>query len=141
MDIRPIDDPYLFLEDIISRSRKEETVRIGDMDLLISTLSAEEESDIYISLTTDKDDPRKMIRDKIDTLSFAIRGINGKRFDYDKIDNPVIRKKERCKSVKMVRDNINTWQDSVVEYVYKKLLKTTEEKLTEQFKLKEIQNG
>lgn len=135
-----INDPYEFLEETAKKFRKETVVKVGEVSLTLATMSAEEESSVYLNLTADRNDNRRMIFDKVDTLSYAIKGVNGNKVKYEDIEEPLIRRKEMSKTVKEIRGLILQWHDGVINHVYEKFSELTEQSENKITKLKEIKN-
>jgi len=131
-NIKKIDDPFAALDEIANLGRVETEIKITDkLSLIITTLTAEEENEVFIDCQGYQG-IGYITKNKIETLARCIKGINGKRFNYNEINDIAKRKEERKKAVIGLRDKIESWRDDLVTYVYEQWLDITgnsEEKL------------
>lgn len=116
-------DPILMLDEIGKVGKVEKEVEISKgLKVTLSTITAIEELEIFRDCRND-DGYSYLTRNKIETLSRAIKAVNGIRFDYEAIEDSVEKEQERQKTVFNLRNKINTWGDEVVTYLYVEWLK------------------
>lgn len=124
-NVKPVDDPFAILNEVEELGKVEESVKLKDgLSLIISTISAEEESEVFMNCVG-FEGVSYITQNKIEVLAHSIKGINDTRFDYNKIEDPTERKKERQKVVEGLRNKIEGWRDEVVTFLYEKFLSIT----------------
>jgi hypothetical protein len=124
-EVKKIVDPFQALEEISDLGKAEEIVEVSEkFKILISTISSEEEAEVFTNCSQ-FEGMNYLTRSKIETLAFAIKGVNGEKFEYDKIIDLSERKKVRDETVGKVRELIGKWRDEIVTFLYEKFLKLT----------------
>jgi len=119
------DDPFSLFNKIEAVGKIEQVIKLtDDINLIISTLNTEEEGEVFSDIA-EYEGIEYITMNKIEVLAHAIRGINDKKFDYDKIEDPKVRREERKKAVVMLKEKIKTWRDEVVSFLYDEWLKLT----------------
>ena len=123
--VKPINDPFSFLDKIEEIGKHEKTVKLNDdFSILLSTISADEEAQIFKNCAN-YEGSEYITRSKIETLVFAIKGVNDNKFNYDEIENEEERSKERNTAINELRKRIAKWRDEVITYLYQEWLELT----------------
>lgn len=117
-NFKKISDPFEILDEITKIGKVEKSVDLTDnISVILCTIDAEEEAEIF-DFCSEFEGVTYIMKNKVETLAHAIKGLNKKRFDYNKIEDAKERKEERLKVVDGLRERINGWRDEIITYLY-----------------------
>jgi hypothetical protein len=105
---------------------------IGNMKLLLSTLDAEQEGNVFIACA-DLTGNAYFYKLKAETLKYSIKAVNGQRLDeYESVTDVAQREKMKKETLEKLEKIIGSWDENVISFLYSKwsvLSKESEEDL------------
>jgi len=128
-------DAFEMLKDLSKLGKKTKEVSIGQLKLLMSTLDADQEGNIFITCA-DLTGNAYFNKLKSETLKYSIRAVNDQRLDeYEKIEDSKKREELKKDTLSKLEKIIGSWDENVISYLYKvwsDLSKESEEELRQQ---------
>jgi hypothetical protein len=127
-------DPFEALNKLAELSKETEEVTIADnFKILLSTVGAEDEAEIFAAAAEKKATTDYFSKTKRETLVRAVIAINGLSLrEYDKLEKLEEYSKIREETLSKVRKIVDTWDDNLVTFIYGKwsaIVKKNEDKL------------
>jgi ADP-dependent phosphofructokinase/glucokinase len=125
-------DPFEALTELAKIGKMTKEFEIAEMKILLSTLDAESESNVFISCS-DLSGNAYFNKLKAETLKYAIKAVNGQKLDgYEDIKEEVERNKLKKETLEKLAKILSQWDQNVISFLYKKwteLSKESEEDL------------
>ena len=119
------DEVFELLGRVEALGKMENTVKISDGFIInLSTISAEEEAASFAA-TSGFEGMDYIFQHKRETLARAIKGVNGKKFNYDSISDKKARKESKKEAIDKLKELMGEWREEVISFLYNEFLKLT----------------
>ena len=115
--IKKVDDPLKFLDNVCNIGKIKKDVKFDDLTLTLQTLTAEDEVEIFQNCNG-FNGVAYLTKSKIETLTYAIKAINGNGFDYDDVEDEEQRIEAKIHVTERLRKIISKWHDELLSFIY-----------------------
>ncbi|MDD5649718.1 MAG: hypothetical protein PHF86_04760 [Candidatus Nanoarchaeia archaeon] len=120
-------DIFSVLSELSKLGKKTKDVKIGELNLTLSTLDSDQEGNVFISCS-DLTGNAYFYKLKSETLKHAIKVVNGKHLDdYEGIDDESKLKKAKQETLDKLGKIIGSWNETVISFLYSKWIELTSE--------------
>jgi hypothetical protein len=120
------------LSELSKLGKKTKEVTVGELNILLSTLDAEQEGEVFVACA-ELTGNAYFYRLKKETLKYSIRAVNGQRLDdYENVKEQDKRDKLKKETLEKLSGILGTWDENVISFLYSKwavLSKESEEDL------------
>lgn len=99
----------------------EKDAKVGNVNLTLSTLTAEDEAEVFNNCIG-YDGISFISRNKIETLVYSIKAVNGERFNYEALTDREQYLVERGNAINSLRKVIGSMQEDMVSFLYSEQL-------------------